>query len=260
MKTFFLYILILIGINCCYAQLEFVSERDIKTDNFFIDILGNEYLYSKKSLQKTDIQTNKIVVYDTKKYGTLTSIDISNPLSTLLFYEESNIIVFLDNYLAEQRSAINLDDLGLFGLSCVCNSHRGFWIFDNQQCNVNLISKDLNIIQKGTNLYSIIEINQPTRMLETNNFLVLQINNSKLIILDKFGNYYKSILTHNLSFFDVFNDDIFTIEDKKMKKYSLSDNNEFEFDLPQVADIQSFNIYKNYLFLLTKEKLIKYKF
>jgi hypothetical protein len=260
MKSFFCSILILIGINNCFSQIQFLEEVNVKAEKFFIDILDNYYFYLNNSLQKTDKKTGKQTTYDTKRYGNLTYIDVSDPFSTLLFYAESNIVVFLDNYLAEQRSALTLDDLGFFATASVCNSHRGFWLFDEQQSNVNLVSKDLKIIQRGTNLYAFTATNQPLKMLETNNFLVLQLDSTKLIVLDKFGSYYKTIFTQNLSLFDVFNDDIYALESDKIKKYSLIDNSEEEIDILQIADIQSFNVSYNYFFFLTAEKLIKYKF
>jgi len=254
-----LVIVILLNSLILHAQFEFVAEIKIDADKFNIDILGNFYLLKNNIIQKTDNELNNIANYDTKKYGTLSLFDASNPFTILLFYTEINKIVFLDNHLNELRTAISLDNLNIYNSNILCNSIEGFWIFDMQNSNAILFDKDLSKRKTSPNLFQLIENDTPILIKETNNFLILQLDSGKMIILDHFANYYKTININSKTNFDTYNDKIYTIKENKIFVYNLKTNMEVVYENPINQDIINFKISNSYIYFLTKNILIKYK-
>ncbi|MDR2835845.1 MAG: hypothetical protein LBV69_06580 [Bacteroidales bacterium] len=258
-KIIFFIFLIFYFLNS-YSQLEFVEEKEIKAKQFSIDILGNFYFLQNNNLRKTLSENNLTYNYDSKSNGLISQIDVSNPFVSLLYYKEINRIVFLDNNFSELRTPINLDDLGFFSTNIICNSHKGFWLYDMQQSHISLIDNNLKTIATGINLYQIIGNDSPVFMKETNNFIFLQLNSNKIIILDKFGNYFKTYKFNNTNYIDTFNDNIFLLDGQTLTKYSIQEDSETKVTIPKIDNIIEFNVYNNFIYFLTNEKLIKYKF
>jgi hypothetical protein len=74
-----------------------------------MDNLDNLYIISTTGqIKKLNAAGDSIAVYNqTKNYGQLYSIDVSNPLKPLLFYKDFSTVVILDRFLANQ-SALDL--------------------------------------------------------------------------------------------------------------------------------------------------------
>jgi len=97
------WILLLITI-CSWsiqAQVSSSSSITLKCDNFYgVDDFENLYYTIDNVLYKKS-NTNHFEFYDIQ-LGDITSVDIINPLKILLFYRDTQTIVFLDNRLNEQ--------------------------------------------------------------------------------------------------------------------------------------------------------------
>ncbi|MGZ5253643.1 MAG: hypothetical protein ACXWV4_04685, partial [Flavitalea sp.] len=73
-----------------YAQTEFRFESRISGDiqDFYVDNLNNIYLvYNEGRLKKVSPKGDSLAVFnDVRKFGKLSSVDVSNPLKILLYY------------------------------------------------------------------------------------------------------------------------------------------------------------------------------
>ncbi|MDD3740017.1 MAG: hypothetical protein PHH30_02140, partial [Bacteroidales bacterium] len=158
MKRFTLILIVSLIYNILYSQTEIIKEYNVDAEKVRVDNLGYIYLVKGTQLSRYDSDLIKLAQYDYKLNGEITSVDVSDPFRLLVFYKDFNRIVFLDNYLAELRDPIYLDDILIYSTDAVCSSNQGgFRVFDNQNSSVVSFNKDLNITQTGTNLYSISE-------------------------------------------------------------------------------------------------------
>src|SRR5690606_23871748 len=82
------------------AELKFISTIAVEADLYFgKDALGYDYfsknnvLYKQKNSEKWE--------YKNLSLGKITLVDLINPLKILVFYQDFNSVVLLDNQLSE---------------------------------------------------------------------------------------------------------------------------------------------------------------
>ncbi len=242
-----------------YNQTELTNKYDITAEKIAVDNLGYIYTVNATQLCKFDKDFNKIGQYDDKSHGEISSVDCSDPFRILIFYKDFNKIVFLDNYLAELRDAVLLDDLMIYSTDAVCSSTQGsFRVFDNQNSAVNSYNKDLNIIQTGVNLYSVSGDQTAIKIKESNNFVYVLFNSGEIVILDKFSNFVKKPEWQNVKSFDCIDDKLFVLIDSEI--FFSNENYELvRFYSHESDQIIDFAISINNLFVLTEKSLITFK-
>jgi hypothetical protein len=226
---------------------------------FDIDNLGFYYFAEGSKLMQTDSEFNSLYEYSDKSYGEISIVDVSNPFRILVFYKDFNVILFLDNKLSPLRAPLILDELGLYSVDAVCSSATGsFRVYDNQTCTVITIGSDLNVQQKGTNLYSVAGDQKAIALKETANFVFLQTENSWIIRMDKFGNYIETIANDQGIAFDCVNDDVHIIAKTSVSGFD-SRNERFFFYSFDPLPIKDFKIKDNKLFILSEKSLITFR-
>lgn len=242
-----------------YSQTEIIKEYNVYAEKIRVDNLGYVYLVKGTQISRFDSDLIKIAQYDYKLNGEITTVDVSDPFRVLVFYEDFNRIIFLDNNLTELRDPIFLDDLLIYSTNAVCSSNQGgFRVYDNQNSSVISFNKDLNITQTGTNLYSISENQNVIKIKESNNFVYVLLNSGKLVILDKFANFVKKPDWKNIKTFDCINDKLYLLINSEI--YFSDENYELiKFSDLEVANIVDFAISVNRLYILTEKSLITFK-
>lgn len=83
---------------------------------FTVDNLDNIYLLtSTNQLKKVNSKGDSVAVFnDIKRYGSVSQVDVTNPLKILLYYKNFSTIVVLDRFL-NPRNTINLRKQNIFG-------------------------------------------------------------------------------------------------------------------------------------------------
>lgn len=130
---FFIWIL---SIPICAAQtVKSVSETALDANHFVgIDSYNNTYFI--KDMAFTKKGNGQTYVFNDFQLGNITTVDIINPLKIVVFYEDVNTVLLLDNQLNEIER-INFNNLPEFiNVSAATNaSNNRLWIFniDSQQ-------------------------------------------------------------------------------------------------------------------------------
>ncbi|MFC2104676.1 hypothetical protein ACFLS4_04910, partial [Bacteroidota bacterium] len=193
------------------SQPEFTLEKELnyKANYFTIDQLGYLYIVSNSELRKVDIKSNQEKNYSNSLLGKIHSVDVSDPFRTLLFYKDFNKIEFLDKNLSQITSAINLDDLGYYNVSAICQSvNGGFWIFDQSLDQLVYIDKNLKTVKKSVQLTDMIDQNadqEQVFMLEKNDYIYMGISGEGILLFDNYGTYIKTFPLLNIEVFQVNN-------------------------------------------------------
>ena len=110
-----------------------------------IDILGNIYLITEKTntLKKIKSNGDSIAIFnDVKKYGNPSLIDVSNPLKTLVYYQNFTTVVILDRVLS-LRNSINFRKENIFKVRTLTTSYdNNIRIYDEQDAKLKKIDDD----------------------------------------------------------------------------------------------------------------------
>ena len=221
-----------------------------------VDRLGNIYLMKNNVVAKYDADMNFLCAYDNYPAGSMSSLDVSNPFKVIVFYSEFNKLIYLDSKLAELLSPLMLDDAGLYNIKVVCSSSfGGFWVFDEQNSCVRRVNPSLEVSQQGTNIYDKLGDADVVAMRESINYLFLLTDNGKVLILDKFGNFYRTFETDGeCTDFCIDNDILYYSINGEIVAYDVADDK----TVPIPTDgkkADKFRIRHDLLYLLDDNKL-----
>ncbi len=189
---------ILVFIFLSVSLLSFNSMRskllfNFKVDAFDIDVLGNLYLVNETELIKYNSELEKQATFSNLSYGEITSIDASDAMNLLVFYEDFAKVLFLDNTLSLKKSAIDLSDLGFPNASLACLSYNNaFWIFDPVNQELIRINQFLEIGERTGNLNQIINIEiEPNQLFESGDHVYLKDSKKGIFVFDRYGGFLK---------------------------------------------------------------------
>ncbi|MBK8698844.1 MAG: hypothetical protein IPN29_04620 [Saprospiraceae bacterium] len=164
---------------------------------FEVDKLGNIWVVDQaNNLVLYDEHGKKKFVFADNRYGSISSIDVSNPLRTALFYQDHSIIRYVDNTLAEINN-ISLQAEGRYsgsGPMCISND-QNIWLYDPQLQKIVKIDGDLKVIAE-TNVFNDLGFSGfiPTKMVERGNKLIVGDGKEGFIVFDNFGQMTSRIM------------------------------------------------------------------
>lgn len=158
------------------------------------DGLGNNY-YMKNNvfIKQSDSQKWE---YKNVSLGKITSTDVINPLKIVLFYEDFNTVILLDNQLNEtQRLNLFEIDNSIFASKIGMASQNQFWLYNTLTKQIMLFNYSNNTFK---NIGNPIQENIKYTQSDFNNFYWIDENNNWYAI-DIFG---KTTLLANLPPFE----------------------------------------------------------
>jgi len=180
------------------AQSNLLSEqKDIRY--FTLDKLNQVYTISEDGeLNKYNSTDEKLYSYTNRTLGELTLIDVSNPLKIVLFYEHFQTVILLDNTLSF-TGQYDLQELGFNDVHSVgLSNDNNLWIFDGTEVKLKKISENGLVLIRSALLSSYLNEELPHRIVEINNYLVLEFENG-ILLFDNYGQYIKTRLISSIS-------------------------------------------------------------
>lgn len=161
-----------------------------------LDRLGNIYfITNNNTLNKYEPNIKRYTKFADLKNGKISSIDVTNPLRIVVFYEDQAVVKFLDINLTE----INSVDIrkyysdGWISLAASSNNN-GLWIYDNVNRKLLKLGEQLNVQVSTGDLYLILSKKiSPQLMIEYSDELYLCDNANGIFVFDLFGGYKKTI-------------------------------------------------------------------
>lgn len=216
--------------------LSLVSSLNIFAQNnhriLEVDHLGSIYTIDGNELKKFSSEKKLISNYSDALLGDITSIDVSNPLRLLLFYKEFNQILYLDQTLTPITDPIDLYTYSDNETQLCCDaSTGGFWIYNNDDNQIFLISKRGEIINKSSLLTSYIKDVPPSKIIEYQEKLYFLIPTQRLLVLNKFGRFLQQIPLTGISDFCFTNQDLLYLKNNTWfvyKPHAKTDSMVFE--------------------------------
>lgn len=168
-----------------------------------------------------------------KTLGNLSAIDASNTLKIALFSEEQQQICFLDNALALQNDCVSLADLGINWATAFCVSGQPdrFWVYDEVNSELDLISKDKQLSQRIQNLNGLLKITDLRKISEKNNQLFILDGKNRCIQLDQFGSLIADYSIEEGKTFAVTEEGIFWFNEREIARFKSFSSPEITNDI-----------------------------
>jgi len=159
-----------------------------------VDVSQQLYLYQNQNMSRWTALGKKSLEQSIKQMGELNTIDANNQLKIAIFSEQQQQICFLDNGLARTNDFIDLEEFGIewANLFCTSNQTDRFWIYDQINNELSLLSTSTEQQQKIQNLRQITNLGVLVMMVEKNNNLYIIDDKNVLAHFDIFGTLVNS--------------------------------------------------------------------
>ena len=227
---------------------------------FTADNLDNIYLINAANqLKKLNNSGDSVGVFnDVRKYGKLNSIDATNPLKLLLYYQNFSTIVVLDRFL-NKINTINLRRQNIFKVKTIATSYDNkIWLFDEGDGKLKKIDDNGEVLSETVDFRQIFDtLPSPTKIIDRDGFVYLYDENKGFYIFDYYGALKNKLPFLHWKNIEVVGKDLYGFGDSCLYRYPLSSFNLKEYLLPSsFADALEIEIQNNKVYLL-KDKIVE---
>ncbi len=176
--------------NDSTLQLQLIKSIQGNYKTFEVDNLGNIYLVTDNNqLKKLNSNFDSIASFnDTKRYGTLASVDVSNPLKVLLFYKDFSTVLVLDRFL-NVINTIDLRKQGILQISTIASSYDSkIWCYDEVENKLKKIDDNGDILFESTDFRMLFD-NPSTvqKIIDTDGKVYCYNKQTGLLVFDYYG-------------------------------------------------------------------------
>lgn len=219
-------LLILLWSNGSLAQsIAFNKVHELNKAVRWIEVDKMQHLYlihDEHTLQKYDKKGTFLYEYNENSLGSIDFVDVSNPFRIMLFYQDFATLVFLDRTLSE-ISRLDLSEFDILQAQAFATaSDNNIWFFDNNSYTLKKISSQNELILESQDMNLMLpEDIEANRLIESGNRVYLNAPEVGLIVFDIFGNYIKTIDIKALEYFQIYERQLFYINDEKFITYNL---------------------------------------
>ena len=244
---------ILFTFSCKTLKTE---KKEEKTSFISQDKLGNLYQISDMKIVKYSSKLDTLQSNSIFSNGTITSFDSRNPMQLILFYNQQQEIILLDNTLS-QTNKIDLLFFEWIDLACSSNRDNSFWLYSITTQSLIKTDKTGKITNRFKNIAQLVQKNiNPTQLIEYENEVYLLDPDEGLFVFDLFGNFTKRIQLEKTENVKFYNKKVFYRVNNSIYSYNLINfDKKLEFDSEE--DFEDFVINQSKIVLL-KGKNIGY--
>lgn len=229
---------------------------------FNTDNLDNIYLVNNSNqLKKIYPNGDSAGVFnDVRKYGKLFSIDATNPLKLLLYYQNFSTIVVLDRFL-NIRNVINLRKQNIFNVKVIGSSYdNNIWVFDEGDAKIKKIDDNGQVLSETVDLRMIFDsIPSPTQLIDRDGFVHLYDPDKGFYIFDIYGSLKNKIPLLQWKNVEVIDKKLYGFSDSSLFQYQPGSLQLKEYKLPaafnNALQIKASN---GSIYLLQKNGLLQY--
>lgn len=127
---------------------------------------------------------------DLPNYGTLTTIDASNPLRIVLFYRDFQVVQILDRTLSEHY-VYHLADYDILQAEAVCTDpDNGLWLYDSWTAQLKKIAPDGTLVRESVQLLQWLDVApEPVQLLRWADRLYLIDAQLGLLAFNQLGGF-----------------------------------------------------------------------
>jgi hypothetical protein len=229
-----------------------------------IDNLDNVYiLTATDQLKKYNSNGDSLAVYNNvRRFGKVSSLDVSNPLKVLLHYKDFASIVILDRLLSV-RSTIDLRKNNLLQVTAIGQSYdNNIWVFDAYDNKLKKIDEDGRVLLETPDLRMV--FNQavaPQQRIDNNKQVYLYDKETGVFVFDNYGSFKRKIPLTGWSNINITDKQITGIGNGSIQAYNVSTLLQYQHNFPgDFTPYYRYSISNNKLIALSKKGLSIYRY
>jgi hypothetical protein len=224
-----------------------------------VDPFGNLIVSEKDKLKKFDSLGTQKFVQSNKYFGAISSVDPSNPMKTLVFSEQQQLIGYVDNTLSKQQENIELSAFDLSYVTMVSTSGQPdkFWVYDQDNSVIVLISKNVQQRQRIENISGLLGCKDIVQLFETENNLYLIDKQRGIYQFDIYGTLVFHWENVGILCAEVEGKFAYLLKSDKLQVINLSNQEIVNFPLP-VGEFSIFKKVQNHFYFGTNSNIQRY--
>jgi hypothetical protein len=245
------------------SSFKFIKKIKGNYSSFAVDNLDNIYLITgKNQLKKINSNGDSSGVYnDVKKYGTLSYLDVKNPLKIILYYQNYGTVVVLDRFL-NFRNTINLRKQNIFSVQTITASYdNAIWLFDEQEYKLEKMNESGKKLLETVDCRILLnEAISPQKIIDYQNFVYLYDAENGFYIFDYYGTYKNKLSFTGWRDVEIANNTIYGFKENRLLTYTLNSPGIKEYSLPAFfGNYTSVKTMNGKLYMLNKEGISVYQ-
>ena len=193
--------------------------------DFTVDNLDNVYLLtSTGQLKKYNANGDSVAVFtNVKKFGKVSTVDVSNPLKVLLYYKDFSTIVVLDRLLTI-RNTIDLRQQNIFQVNAIGQSYdNNIWLYDEGDSKLKKIDEAGKVLLETPDFRLLFdEVPHIKNICDQDGFVYLYDPQQSVFVFDYYGALRNKILIYGWQDFKVAGKFIFGINNDTLHRYEIN--------------------------------------
>lgn len=229
-----------------------------------IDNLDNVYiLTATDQLKKYNSNGDSLAVYNNvRRFGRVSTLDVSNPLKVLMYYKDFSSIVILDRLLGV-RSTIDLRKSNMLQVTAIGQAYdNNIWIFDAYDYKLKKIDEDGKMLLETPDLRMV--FNQavaPQQIIDNNKQVYLYDTASGVFVFDNYGSFKRKLPITGWSSISIVDKQVVGIGSQSVQSYNITSLLQSQQKFPgNFTPYYRYNISNNKLLALSKEGLHIYRY
>ncbi|MET2986291.1 hypothetical protein [Aureibaculum conchae] len=245
-----------------YAQeieIKFMNQFELTADEFIgVDEFDNIYYIKNNTFYKKD--DKKTLSYSNTQLGKITSIDIKNPLKIILFYNDFNTVILLDNKLNELSNRIDFNEALLSkNISLVAgSSNNNLWIYsldDNTLQTYNYNTKKVTFTSQSLS-FSTADFKAKKLVSSYKNCWL--IGKNSILQFNEYGTSLNEIEVSDVIDVKLFKENLIYLKDNNLHR--LNNDKVTSIALEKEISIESFYINKNEIYIFDGTTIFVFSF
>ena len=241
------------------AETKKGSWADMSVDN-----LGNVYLLSRDNrLKKINNRGDSVGAFnEVRRYGKLYSMEVTNPLKTLLYYRNFSTIIVLDRFM-NIVNTIDLRKQNIFQVKAIAQSYDNqIWLYDEQNNKLKKIGDDGSILMETIDLRTVFEeVPSPEKIMDQGGYVYLYDPAKGMYMFDIYGSFKSKVSYQQLNNVHVIGQTMVGTNNGELLFYTLGTLQEKRYPLPgDPTANQKVILTKGHLYLLRKDEWVHYTF
>jgi hypothetical protein len=229
---------------------------------FTTDNLDNIYLVnSDNQLKKINNNGDSAGIFnDVRKYGKLFSIDVTNPLKLLLYYQNFSTVVVLDRFL-NVRNVINLRKQNIFNVKSIATSYdNNIWLFDEGDAKLKKIDDNGQVLSETVDFRMVFDsIPSPVQILDRDGFVTLYDPNKGFYVFDYYGALKSRLPFLQWKNVEVIGNKLYGFGETLLYQYQTGSLQLKEYKLPDVFNkAMQIKAGNGKVYVLNKDGLLQY--
>ena len=171
-------------------QLRLIKKIDGDFPDFVVDVPGNIFLINNAGqIKKLSINFDSVGMYSNEKqYGNISSVDATNPLKILVYYNDYITTVLLGRFL-EVRNVIDLHSYGILQSKGITQSYdNNYWLYDEWDRKIKKINEYGKVLLESADFSMLLKKSFiPSYLVDVNGLLYLYDYHCGWLVFDHYG-------------------------------------------------------------------------